>query len=344
MNKRIAMVIILSLFVFVNPLVLFAGGGQEQAPETEKGEVEPVTLSLGTIYPPKQPASVATEWAIEKIKERSNGQITIKHHHSGQLGNNEELANNLMTGGVDMNVQSLTYFKGKVPEVAIDGAFFLYEGMDHVQKAWDGEFGDFFRKELVEKAGVRILVPWLYGKRVITTKDTPVRNPEDLEGVKLRAPGAPIWLDQVSAFGAKATPVAFPELYLALSQGVVDGQENPISVIYSNNFHEVQNYMSLTYHKLNLIYVEVNEKKWQQLSDAQREIIETAFIEAAQVNEEEVAKQAKEGREAFIEGGGTVIEDPDRKAFEKRVLELYKPGGKYEHLNSLRDLCNKALE
>ncbi len=328
-----ALAVVLLFFVLVQP-VLASGAAEE----------EEIVLTLGTIYPPEQPASVAIDWAAEELDSRTNGRITIDHHHSATLGSNPELADQLVSGALDINVQSLSYFEGDVPEVAIDGAFFLYDDWDHVERAWgsDGAFGNFFREEVLDVAGVRILVPWNYGRRVITTKSIPVRHPRDLEGAKIRAPGAPIWLDQVASWGASATPVAFPELYLALSQGVVEGQENPISVIYANKFHEVQGYMSLTNHKINLIYVLFNEETWQSLSEDDRELIQEVFTEAISVNESEIVRLNEVALEEFRATGGTVIEDPNRDAFRERVMELYEPGGKYEYLGPMRELAAQS--
>lgn len=344
-RKGILILLVTAVIVAVGFESVMASGTQEGAQQPQ-GEMEApeVVLTVGTIYPPEQPASVAINWAVDQLDERTNGRITIEHHHSGTLGSNPELADQLVSGALDINVQSLSYFEGDVPEVAIDGAFFLYDNWEHVERAWgpDGAFGNFFREEVLDVAGVRILVPWNYGRRVITTGSIAVRHPDDLEGVKIRAPGAPIWLDQVASWGASATPVAFPELYLALSQGVVEGQENPISVIYANKFHEVQDYMSLTNHKINLIYVLFNEEAWQSLSSSDQELIRTVFNEAIEVNESEINRLNEVALEEFRAAGGTVIEDPDREAFRERVMTLYAPGGKYEHLGEMRELAEEA--
>lgn len=227
--------------------------------------------------------------------------------------------------------------------MAMEGAFYDYLDWGHVEKAWspEGEYGSFFRERLLDVAGVRILVPWNYGVRVITTKTIPVYHPRDLKGVKLRVPGSPIWLDQAAAWGVHPTPVAFGEIYLALKQGVVEGQENPISVIYANKFLEVQNYISLTNHKYNLIYVLFNDASWQALSETDREIIESVFMEATEINQAEIDRQNNICIEEFKAAGGTVIENPDREAFRELVLDLFEEGGKYNYLKPMRDLLEK---
>ena len=116
MCKKTSFVLMLAAVVLVGTPAAFAEGAAEE---------EQVTLSLATIYPPQQPASVAIDWAIEEIAEKTDGRIQIEHFHSGTLGSNPELADQLVSGAVDINVQSLSYFEGDVPEGAIDGAFFL---------------------------------------------------------------------------------------------------------------------------------------------------------------------------------------------------------------------------
>jgi len=301
---------------------------------TQAAKKDKIILTIATIYPPAQPASVAIEKAKELIEEKSNGEIELVHHTSGQLGNNDELAQGVVTGSVDMNAQSLSYFEDQFPEVEIDGFFYLYRDWDHMYKVWGGEVGQWFNDNLIEKAGVRILDTWIYGSRIITTKNKAINSPDDLKGLKIRCPNAKVWIDMVSSFGCNAVPVAFNELYLALSQGIVDGQENPISVVMANKFNEVQNYMSLTYHKKNTIYILVNEKKWKSLTEEQQKIISDSFKEARIVNNKIIEEQDKEGIEKFKAGGGIVVENPDREAFQAKVAKVYEMD-EYKHLVEL---------
>ena len=334
--KKFLVVGVLVVFAFACVPLLFAS---EEGKQEEK-----VKLTVGTIFPPEQPASVAIEWAIEKIHERSNGNIEIEHFHSAQLGDAAEINDLAVEGAIDFNIQSLSFFEGQVPEVQIEGTFFAYEGMDHLKRAWapGAGYGEFFRNTLLEKANTRIIIPWLYGWRVFTTSKRPVRTPADLKGLKIRAVPIPVMVDQMSAFGCDVVPVAFQEVYFALSQGVMDGQENPISVIYSNKFYEVQDYISLTNHMMDVIFVMINEDSWQSLTKNQQDIIEKAFIEASDVNTAEIEKGNAEGLDAFVKAGGTVIDDPDREAFRKLILPLFEPGGKYAHLGHLRDLLEEV--
>lgn len=247
------------LMAVVMSLSLAACGGEkdagEAAPPEEAGgntaaEMEPVTLTLGTIYAADHPATLAVEAAVAEIKEASGGKINIEHYPASQLGDNDELAEGLVAGSVDFNVQSLSYFNEKCPEFEIDSCFFVYQDTDHVYNVWDGEIGKKFNSMAEENYGVTILDAWLYGNRVMTTKKTAGRSPADLAGLKMRVPDHAIWVDMMSSFGAEATPVAFSELYMALNQGVVDGQENPVPTIMSSKFNEVQNYLCLTNHKV----------------------------------------------------------------------------------------------
>lgn len=294
--------------------------------------MDPVTLTLGTIYATDHPASLAVEAAIAEIKEASGGQITIQHYPASQMGDNDELAEGLVAGSVDFNVQSLSYFNEKCPEFEIDSCFFVYQDTDHVYKVWDGEIGGKFNTMAEENYGVTILDAWLYGNRVMTTKNTAIRSPEDLSGLKMRVPDHAIWVDMMSSFGAEATPVAFSELYMALNQGVVDGQENPVPTIMSSKFNEVQNYLCLTNHKVETIYVMVNQDTWNKLSEEQRDIIATAFKNAREVNNDAIEQQTVDGVAEFESSGGTVIREDeiDSAAFAASVSETLET--KYPYL------------
>lgn len=310
------------MLAMVMSLSLVACGGTKETPveetkepaaneQTEAPEMEAVTLTLGTIYAADHPATLAVDAAIAEIKEASGGKITIEHYPASQLGDNDELAEGLVAGSVDFNVQSLSYFNEKCPEFEIDSCFFVYQDAEHVYNVWDGEIGAKFNSMAEENYGVTVLDAWLYGNRVMTTKNTPVRSPEDLAGLKMRVPDHAIWVDMMSSFGAEATPVAFSELYMALNQGVVDGQENPVPTIMSSKFDEVQDYLCLTNHKVETIYVMVNQDKWNSLSEEQRDIINTAFKNAREVNNEAIEQQTIDGVEAFEANGGTVIREDE---------------------------------
>jgi TRAP-type C4-dicarboxylate transport system substrate-binding protein len=168
----------------------------------------------------------------------------------------------------------------------------------------------------------------------MTTGNKPVNTPSDLVGLKMRVPDIQIWLDMMAAFGANPTPVALSELYLALSQRLVDGQENPVPTIIASKFNEVQNYMSLTNHKFETHYVLVNENKWKSLTADQRKIIETAFVNARLVNNGEIEKQTTDGIAAFAASGKTIIRNPDRQAFADIISRMIQDD-KYKHIQDL---------
>ena len=304
-----------------------AAAAETTAAETTAVKVEPVTLKMGTTYSLTQPASLGILKAIELASAKSGGAIKIEYFDSGQLGANLELAKQMMTGGTDMNVQSLGYFVEQMPECEVDSLFFMYKNWDHLYKVWSGEIGDYFKENLRTKVNVHLIDPWEYGQRVITTKKTEIRTPEDLAGLRIRVPDIKIHVDMVKAMGADPTPMAMTELYMALSQGVVDGQENPVSVIMANKFDETQGVMSLTNHKVESVYVMINAEKWDSLSAEQQRIITESFIEAREINNNAVNQGEIDGIAAFEAEGKTVVKDVDVKAFRDLVIKFI--GEKY---------------
>jgi TRAP-type C4-dicarboxylate transport system substrate-binding protein len=174
--------------------------------------------------------------------------------------------------------------------------------------------------ELVARRGMRLLQVTYYGKRHLTTGAKEVRTPADMVGFKLRVPPVDVFQAMAEAWGARATPIAFPELYLALSQGAVDGQENPLPTIQSAKLYEVQKYLVLTQHILTPRIIIANEDFWQGLSAADREMMQAAFATAAAWQDQETLALEASLADTLRSEGMTVIE-PDLEAWRRPVLE-----------------------
>jgi tripartite ATP-independent transporter DctP family solute receptor len=159
------------------------------------------------------------------------------------------------------------------------------------------------------------------GFRNMTTKNKPIHTPDDLKGLKMRVQEAKVWLGLMRALGAIPTPIPFGELYNALQQGVVDGQENPIVTIVSMKFYEVQKQVGLTEHTYTALPVLANKKWWDSLTPAQREVIAESVKQSVAEQRKTVAAQVDEGV-AFLKGQGVTITEVDKPKFMEATKEV----------------------
>jgi len=175
-------------------------------------------------------------------------------------------------------------------------------------------------KDLVAKRGMRMLAVTYYGKRHLTSGSKQIRTVGDMAGFKLRVPPVDTFRAMAEAWGARATPVNFNELYLALSQGAVDGQENPLPTIHSAKLQEVQKHLILTGHIITPRLIIVNTDFWKSLNDADRTIVEAAIADGVVWQDQELANQ-EASLVATLKGAGMSVTEPDMDSFRKPVLD-----------------------
>jgi tripartite ATP-independent transporter DctP family solute receptor len=203
-------------------------------------------------------------------------------------------------GALDMVITAQGVLASYEPKLNAIGLPFLFDSMAKVGKVLDGPIGDELAKDLPSK-GIRLLAYWDNGLRQVTNSKQPILKPEDLKGLKIRTPEDKMTLSIFKALGANPAPLAFPELYLALSQGVFDGQENPIVNIYVSKFWEVQKYLSTTNHKYESCPLIISERTWQKLPpDVQKIMKEGALkfaVEHRKLDQEMEGQMLKELQE-----------------------------------------------
>ena len=200
------------------------------------------------------------------------------------------------------------------------GLPFLIRDRAHAYKVLDGPVGKDLEAKL-EAQGFHTLGWWELGFRNMTTKNKVVRTPEDLKGLKMRVQEAKVWLGFMRALGAIPTPIPFGELYSALQQGVVDGQENPIVTITSMKFYEVQKQVGLTEHTYTSLPVLASKKWWDTLTPAQRKIIEDSVRASVVEQRQAVAAQVDEGVK-FLKGQGVTITEVDKAKFQEATRDV----------------------
>jgi len=277
-------------------------------------------LSLGHGAAPDNPRHIASLKFAEIVKAKTNGQVEVTVSPSGQLGTDPALITAVRSGAVDITANSQGAFANVVPEYAAFGMPFLFADSPSAWKVMDGPVG----KELADKTaekGMVVLGYWDNGIRHMSNSKRPLNTPEDMKGLKMRTPPDAVTVDIMNAVGAQAQQIAFTELYVALQQGVVDGQENPLVNIRSAKLYEVNKFISLTGHKYEMTPFVMNKRSFDGLSETNKKAVMEAAAEATKL-QRNLAQDADNKLEAELKSLGAIINRSNKAAFEKATANV----------------------
>lgn len=296
------------------------------------------------------PGEVVNDMFIElseRVKERTDGAVNIRLFPSEQLGKESDLVQQVKTGALDMSAPSMPVLAMLVPSMEMASAPFIWKDWDEAETVIRGGAFEPEWDELREKHNILPVSKILYwGWRNFTFTDREVSKPEDMSGVKVRVPESPIWVEMIRAFGAAPTPIPFGEVYTALQQKTVDGQENPIPTIYSRKFYEVQGVLTMSRHMLQNNTIIINADSLARLSDENQKILlEEAEAISAKNTELQQAREADMLEEIRKSGKTKIIDNPDRDAFQAKLEPAYKnleARWGVENLQRLRDEITRA--
>ena len=285
-------------------------------------DIKERTLKLGLQNPKGHPAVTGAEKFAEIVATKSGGKIKVNLFPGGVLGGDAQTVSAVQGGTIEMTVLNSGILSAQVKEFAIYDFPFLFANSREVDAVVDGPFGTGLHAKLADR-GIIGLAYWELGFRNLTNSKRPIRKVEDIAGLKLRVIPSPINIDWVKALDANPTPLAFPELYAALEQRAVDGQENPVSVILANKFAEVQKHLALTNHQYNPQSVIVSKKLWDGMSATERQILQSAATEAGTYQRTVSRELAATQLDALKKAGMQVTElPPDEQA---KLQEKIKP-------------------
>jgi len=226
----------------------------------------------------EHPQGIGAKRFAELVSSKSGGKMQVKLHGSGKLGGDLAVISSLQGGTVEMLITTPGLLTGVVKDFESIDLPFVFNSVAEASAVLDGPFGAKLYDKLPEK-GLVGLAYWDFGFRNVTNSKRPIAKLEDFSGLKIRVVQSPVYVDLFTALGANAVPMPWPELYSALEQKAVDGQENPASAIASAKFNEVQKYLTLTRHTYNPQAVLISKKFWDRLSDAEKKIIRDAMNE-----------------------------------------------------------------
>ncbi|MGJ7492071.1 TRAP transporter substrate-binding protein [Variovorax sp. ZT4R33] len=285
-------------------------------------DIKERTLKLALQNPKGHPAVLGAERFAEIVAARSGGKIKVTLFPGGVLGSDVQTVSALQGGTVEMTVLNSGILAAHVKEFAVYDFPFLFANSREVDAVVDGPFGTALHAKLADR-GIVGLAYWELGFRNLTNSKRPILKVDDIAGLKLRVIPSPINIDWVKALDANPTPLAFPELYAALEQRAVDGQENPVSVILANRFAEVQKYLAMTNHQYNPQSVIVSKKVWDGMSAAERQILQSAALEAGKYQRTVSRDQAASQLDELKKAGMQVTELPP--AEQAKLQEKIKP-------------------
>lgn len=276
-----------------------------------------VTLRLAHFAAESHPAHIASLQFAERVAERTSGAVEIEIYPANELGSPPEQLEQTVLGAIDMNLPThgaLDKYEKAFGTVMTPFAFRDYE---HAHRVLDGPFTE-WAAPMIEDDGLVMLGHWEYGFRNITNNLRPINTPEDVVGMKLRTPPEVQIVAAIEGLGASAAQIAFPELANALNQGVVDGQENPIGVIYHLKLNELQEHLALTRHVYNSMIHVVSKGSWDGLTPEQQTVIREESAAAGALMRKLVLEQ-EEKEVAELEAAGMKVTRPDLAAFAAKM-------------------------
>ncbi|MCB1384757.1 MAG: TRAP transporter substrate-binding protein [Nitratireductor sp.] len=280
---------------------------------------EPVNFTFATTNGPNDFSSQAVVRWQQAMKEASNGELNMDFVSGGALGGDQQLLQQLATNEIQLHVAGPVVVHRLLKDYQCMEAEFVYENEDHGYRVWTGDLGNEVSDKLEEQYGITIVGVGLRGARELTAMK-PIREPSDLEGVKVRVTN-PLRSEVFAAYGALPGPLPVSELYGALRQGVFEAQENPIPTIWGNKFYEVQKTVNLTGHVISYYVISANKEFVDSLSDQQREIFDKTLADSiAWLND-----KVRNDTDALLEkmkAEGVEIVEPDVPAFRKIAMPI----------------------
>jgi tripartite ATP-independent transporter DctP family solute receptor len=280
------------------------------------------TLKWAHVYETSEPFHTESLWAAQEIAKRTNGRYKIDVFPASQLGKEADINQGLKLGTVDIIISGSSFAARDFKPIGVTYFPYIFRNPEHLIAYTKSDVFKRLAKGYEDKTGNVITAVSYYGTRQ-TTSNKPITKCSDLNGVKMRVPDVPAYLAMPRACGANTTPIAFAEVYLALQNGTVDAQENPLTTIEAKKFFEVQKNIVLTAHIVDHLNTVVSKSRWASLSDEDKQIFRDVMQEAAARTTKIIEEREKALVDEFKKKGVNVAE-VDKADFEKTVLEKVK--------------------
>jgi TRAP-type transport system periplasmic protein len=288
----------------------FIGNGSAKAAE--------FTYKYANNLPSSHPLNRRASQAAEKIKTETDGRVQIDIFPSGELGSDTSMLSQLRAGAIEFFTLSGPILSILVPVASINGIGFAFADYDAVWQAMDGELGAYVRGQIEKAELVAMEKIWDNGFRQITSSTKPIVTPEDLRDFKIRVPVGQLWISMFRVFNAAPISLNFSEVYSALGNQLVEGQENPLAIISTAKLYEVQKYCSLTNHMWDGFWFLANRRAWDRLPAELREVVAKNWNEAALAERADLA-QLNVSLRQDLAAKGLVFNQPDPTPFREAL-------------------------
>src|SRR5512137_2769523 len=277
-------------------------------------------LKFAHVYETSEPYHTQALWAAGEIAKRTNNRYTIEVFPASTLGKETDINQGLTLGTVDIILTGQLFAGRTYGPLAIGGAPYMFRDFEH-WKAYSTSplFAELSEGYRAKSGGNKVVAITYYGERHVTS-NKPINKPEDMKGLMIRVPDAPLYTMFPRAVGANPTPIAFAEVYLALQNGTVDAQENPLPTIEAKKFYEVQKNIILTGHIVDSLATQVAPHVWTKLSDADKKIFADVTLEAAANATADIKKREAELADEFKKKGLNV-HAVDKKSFQDAIMK-----------------------
>jgi TRAP-type transport system periplasmic protein len=285
------------------------------------------TLKMNMSLSQNSHYGAAVDTFAREVEKRTNGRYKVQNFYSGALGAERESIEAIQLGTLDLTWTSTGPVPNFVPEVAIFDIPFLFRDTAHARAVFDGPIGQEYLGKFPAK-GIVALAWGENGFRHMTNSKRAVNAPDDLKGLKMRTMENPVHIAAYKQFGIIPTPMAFTEVFTALQQGTVDGQENPLSVISSAKFDQVQKYLTLTGHVYSPALLLMNKAKWDKLSAADKQAFAEAAKEAVKANRARIDDDERKVVAELKSHGMLVVENVDKAKFQSTLQPTFVDFGK----------------
>ncbi len=329
MKKVLAFAVIIAVFALFSP-----------ANAADPGVIE---MKLGHFAADSHPGNLAAKMFAEGVEKRTAGKIKVTIYPNNALGSPPEVLEQNILGAVDMSLPTqgqLGKYSKKFNCVMLP---FMFANYAQADKVLDGKFIEWAVPDL-EKSGLVFLSNWEWGFRNLTNNKHPVNKPEDVKGLKIRTPPELPTQAAMEALGAVVATINFNELQMALKQGVVDGQENPVAVIYSNKLNEAQKYLAMTGHNYNTMVHVISKKTWDKLTTEQQMIVKAESQKAGDYMRKTV-REAEADQIKQLQAQGMEVTYPDKALFKALMGPAYdrmKPIAGEENIAAFTKMVDEA--
>ena len=275
------------------------------------------TMNIGSVMSASHPSIVALQSFEKAVEERTNGGIQVEIYTDSALGGESDLIEQVRGGFTEACMQmGAANFEGINAEVNVALLPFLFTSLHNARNAWGGDFGAQFSEKLIEPMGFKVLSIWESGYRHMTNNTRPLKKPEDLKGIKFRTNENSMKVAMYDALDASIVIMAFSDVYTGLQNGTIDGQENPLSNIYSASLQDVQKYLSLTGHMYDAAPFVCNMDWFNSLPTEYQEIL---MEEAKNAREVDMEESDENKYLELLKEAGMEVNEVDKEAFQAKV-------------------------